>query len=152
YVDSFDQLKHLTLISAVVKSIRLPNLKTLAIYARLGDEYEPYEHKEIDCPSLASFSYRPRLAELELFGDDYVWNMPMLKKLKMNRCQKFMKNLKQLEVLIVMTFYRTDKQLLRELPQLKFLYVQKVEDGQSFCSLQDEFGEIRIYYRALPLR
>ena len=42
---------------------------------------------------------------------------------------------------------------LRELPALKFLYVQAIEDGKSFGSLQDEFGErIQIYYRALPLR
>ena len=36
---------------------------------------------------------------------------------------------------------------------MKFLYVQAIEDGKSFGSLQDEFGErIQIYYRALPLR
>ena len=156
FADSFERVQHLTLVSVVVKSIRLPNLKTLTIDARLGDEDEPYEHKMIDCPSLVSLSYRPRVEEAldrAEFGKDYIWNFPMLKKLKLNRCQRFMKSLKQLEVLIVMNFYRTDGKLLRELPALKFLYVQKVEDGQSFCSLQDEFGKrIQVYYRALPLQ
>lgn len=58
-----------------------------------------------------------------------------------------------MEVLIVSNFWVTDRQLLGELPQLKYLDVQEIDDGQSFGSLEDEFGErIRIHYRALPLQ
>lgn len=149
--DSFKRLEHLNLNSVRVFSIRLSNLKTLAIDTRLGD-LEPCDCKKINCPSLVSFSYRLHSDE-PLFGNDYVWNFPLLKKLKLNRCQSFIRNLKNLEVLIVLTFWRTDRQLLRELPRLRFLDVHRIDDGQAFGSLEDEFGErIQIHYRALPLR
>ena len=140
------------MISAFVKSIRLPNLKTLTIDVRLGDDEQPYEHKKIDCPSLVSLSYRPSLGAGP-FDRSFAWNIPMLRKLKLNCCQKFIKSLKHLEMLIVMNFDRKDKKLLGKLPALKFLYVQAIEDGKSFGSLEDEFGErVQIYFRSLPLR
>lgn len=112
-----------------------------------------FNYKKINCPSLASFSYRPLFNGQHHFGDGYTWNFPLLKKLKLNRCGSFIRNLKHLEVLIVLNFWRADRQLLKELPRLKYLDVQRIDDGESFGSLDEEFGDrVQINYRALPLR
>ena len=133
-------------------SLRLRNLKTLDLDISDSFDDDHYETKRIDCPNLVYFSYRPDVDDIS-YGDHYVWKFPMLKKLKLNRCHNFMRNLKQLEVLIVSNYSRNDRQLLRELPQLNYLYVQTIDDGKLFGSLEDEFGDrMRIYYRGLPLK
>ena len=133
-------------------SIRHPKLKSLVIEAGLGGG-NIQEYKKINCPSLVSFSCRPLPNDQPHFCDGYVWHFPMLKKLKTNRFGSFIRNLKHLEVLLVLNFFTTDMQWLKELPRLKYLDVHHVDDCQSFGSLEEEFGDrVQINYRALPLR
>ena len=104
-----------------VTSIRLQSLRRLEI-----DESPDFESeiKVIDCPNLVEFWYTP--FQSPKLPNDYVWSLPNLKKLKVHRSQKFMRSLKNLEVLIIYRFKGGDKSLLKELPKLNFLDVHEI--------------------------
>lgn len=138
----------------MVNSIRLTNLKTLEIdvsvdYPEWFTETENWlPCKAIECPNLVEFIYWPFFPSE--FADSQIWNVPSLKKLKVCCSQKFMKSLKNLEVLLIAYFERKDEDLLGELPKLKLLDVHEVDAGV-FGRVEQKYGRrMRINYRGMP--